>query len=158
VNPRFSRNDACRSGPICATAGIGLRLPHHRWLLEQRPAVHWLEVHPENYMTEGAQSVELEQIANDYPLSLHAVGLSLGTAGGPALAHLERLRELVSRYQPCLVSDHLSWSAVDGTYFTDLLPLPYTREALDVFSAGVDRTQSILEESAPAEHLYAIPR
>ena len=83
MKPRFSRNDACRPGPISATAGIGLRLPHHRWLLEQRPAVHWLEVHPENYMTAGAQSAELEQIANDYPLSLHAVGLSLGTPGGP---------------------------------------------------------------------------
>ena len=152
MNPRFSRNDACRPGPISATAGIGLRLPHHRWLLEQRPAVHWLEVHPENYMTEGVQSAELERIANDYPLSLHAVGLSLGTAGGPDLAHLERLRELVSRYQPCLISDHLSWSAVDGTYFPDLLPLPYTDEALGVFAAGVDRTQSTLQRQMLVEN------
>jgi len=152
VNPRFSRNDACRSGPVSATAGIGLRLPHHRWVLEQRPAVNWFEVHPENYMTAGAQSAELEQIATDYPLSLHAVGLSLGTAGGPDLAYLERLGELVSRYQPCLVSDHLSWSAVDGTYFPDLLPLPCTDEALDVFAEGVDRTQSALKRQILVEN------
>ena len=152
VNPEFFRNDARSPGPVCATAGIGLRLQHHRWLLEQRPRAHWLEVHPENYMTAGAQSAELDRIANHYPLSLHAVGLSLGSAGGPDSAHLERLRELVSRYQPCLVSDHLSWSAVDGTYFPDLLPLPYTDEALGVFAANVDRTQSILKRQILVEN------
>jgi uncharacterized protein len=152
VNPRFSRNDACRPGPVSANAGIGLRLPHHRWLMEHRPAVHWLEVHPENYMTEGAQSAELERIATDYPLSLHAVGLSLGSVGGPDPAHLERLRELVSRYQPGLVSDHLSWSAIDGTHFPDLLPLPYTQEALEVFAASVDRTQSTLRRQLLVEN------
>ena len=93
VNPRFSRNDARRPGPVSANAGIGLRLPHHRWLMEHRPAVHWLEVHPENYMTDAAPAAELERIATDYPLSLHAVCLSLGSAGGPDRAHLERLRQ-----------------------------------------------------------------
>jgi uncharacterized protein (UPF0276 family) len=83
VSPGFSRNDACRPRPVSANAGIGLRLPHHRWLLEHRPAVNWLEVHPENYMTAGARSAQFERIADDYPLSLHAVGLSLGSVGGP---------------------------------------------------------------------------
>jgi uncharacterized protein (UPF0276 family) len=152
VNPQFSRNDACRPGPISATAGIGLRLPHHQWLIEQRPVVSWLEVHPENYMTEGSASEELDRIAGDYPLSLHAVGLSLGSVGGPDSAHLERLKELVTRYQPHLVSDHLSWSAVDGIHLPDLLPLPYTDESLDVFSAGVDRVQSALKRPILVEN------
>jgi uncharacterized protein (UPF0276 family) len=120
--------------------------------MEHRPAAHWLEVHPENYMTDAAQSTELERIANDYPLSLHAVGLSLGSVEGPDPAHLERLRELVSRYQPCLVSDHLSWSAIDGNHFPDLLPLPYTEEALEVFVASVDRTQSSLRRQLLVEN------
>ena len=120
--------------------------------MEYRPAVAWLEVHPENYMTDAAQSAELERIANNYPLSLHAVGLSLGSVEGPDPAHLEKLRELVSRYQPCLVSDHLSWIAIDGNHFPDLLPLPYTEEALEVFAASVDRTQSSLKRQLLVEN------
>jgi hypothetical protein len=152
VNPRFSRNDAYRPGPISATAGIGLRLPHHQWLIEHRPAAAWLEVHPENYMTEGVASAELDRIACDYPLSLHAVGLSLGSVGGPDPQHLKRLQELVTRYQPLLVSDHLSWSAVDGIHLPDLLPLPYNSEALGVFVESVDRMQSALKRQILVEN------
>jgi uncharacterized protein (UPF0276 family) len=130
--------------PISARAGIGLRLPHHTWVLEQRPEVAWLEVHPENYMTDGSASEELERIAHDYPLSLHAVGLSLGSPAGPDPEHLERLGQLVTRYQPGLVSDHLSWSASDGIHLPDLLPLPYTEEALAVFASNVELVQEAL--------------
>ena len=130
--------------PIPARAGIGLRLPHHDWVLEQHPNIAWLEVHPENYMTDGSASEELERIARNYPLSLHAVGLSLGSPAGPDAQHLARLKELVARYQPGSVSDHLSWSASDGIHLPDLLPLPYTEEALAVFATNVERVQATL--------------
>jgi uncharacterized protein (UPF0276 family) len=150
VNPSFLRNDARRSGPvgmgqpIPARAGVGLRLPHHEWVLERHPDIAWLEVHPENYMTDGSASEELERIARGYPLSLHAVGLSLGSPAGPDPEHLARLGQLVARYQPGLVSDHLSWSASDGIHLPDLLPLPYTEEALAVFTGNVERVQDAL--------------
>jgi uncharacterized protein (UPF0276 family) len=130
--------------PIPARAGIGLRLPHHDWVLERHPNIAWLEVHPENYMTDGSASEELERIAQDYPLSLHAVGLSLGSPAGPDAQHLARLKQLVARYQPGSVSDHLSWSASDGIHLPDLLPLPYTEEALAVFATNVERVQETL--------------
>jgi uncharacterized protein len=133
-------------------AGIGLRLPHHRWVMEQRPSVRWFEIHAENYMTESVAAAELEQLSRDYPLSIHAVGLSLGSVCGPDPKHLERLRELVTRYEPCLVSDHLSWSAVDGIHLPDLLPLPHTEESLDVFASGVDRAQSVLRREILIEN------
>jgi hypothetical protein len=138
--------------PIPARAGIGLRLPHHDWVLEHQPNIEWLEVHPENYMTESGVCAELEHIARDYPLSLHAVGLSLGSAAGPDPEHLAQLRQLVRRYQPGLVSDHLSWSASDGIHLPDLLPLPYTEEALRVFATNVERVQDTLARTILVEN------
>jgi uncharacterized protein len=130
--------------PVPAHAGIGLRLPHHALLLEQRPAAAWLEVHPENYMADEQAAADLELIRSHYPLSLHAVGLSLGSAGGVDAAHVARLRQLVSRFEPALVSDHLSWSTSGGVYLPDLLPLPYTEEALGAVCANVSRVQEAL--------------
>ena len=132
-------------GPVPADVGIGLRLPHHRWVLEHAPAVEWLEVHPENYMRNGTCEAELERIRRDYPLSLHAVGLSLGSTEGVSSVHLRRLAAVIARYQPSLVSDHLSWSAIDGVHLPDLLPLPYTEEALQVVVNNIDRVQSELK-------------
>lgn len=129
---------------IPASAGIGLRFPHHRHVLETRPKVPWLEVHPENYMAGGAPLRMLESIRRDYPISLHAVGLSLGSAAPLDPVHLSRLKALVERLEPGLVSDHLSWSVAGGTYLGDLLPLPYTDEALDIVTRNVDRTQNAL--------------
>jgi hypothetical protein len=152
VGPGSLCNDARRHGPIRARAGLGLRLPHHDWVLEHRPNIEWLEVHPENYMTDGSVAAELEHIARDYPLSLHAVGLSLGSPTGPDAEHLARLKQLVARYQPGLVSDHLSWSASDGIHLPDLLPLPYTEEALEVFTGNVERVQDTLGRTILVEN------
>jgi uncharacterized protein len=140
------------SGPVPADAGIGLRLPHHRWVLEHAPAAAWLEVHPENYMRHGAYEVELELIRRDHPLSLHAVGLSLGSTDGVSRAHLRRVAALIGRYEPALISDHLSWSAIDGVHFPDLLPLPYTEEALCVVATNVDSVQSDLKRQILIEN------
>jgi uncharacterized protein (UPF0276 family) len=130
--------------PIPAQAGIGLRIPHQAQLLSSRPRAAWLEVHPENYMADEPALEELELIGASYPLSLHAVGLSLGSADGVDRAHLERLRRLVERLRPGLVSDHLSWSASGGRYLPDLLPLPYTEEALRVVCRNVAHVQETL--------------
>jgi uncharacterized protein len=125
-------------------AGIGLRAPHVGELLATRPAVPWLEVHPENYMSGGPALVLLEAVRREYPVSLHGVGLSLGTAEDIDARHLSRLRSLVDRLEPCLVSEHLSWSTAGGAYLNHLLPLPYTDETLRVVADHIDEAQNAL--------------
>jgi len=138
--------------PMPARAGIGLRLPHHQWVIDRSPVAAWLEVHPENYMSDGIQRYELDVICQDYPLSLHAVGLSLGSASGVQNGHLDHLGKLIARYQPALVSDHLSWSNAGGMYFPDLLPLPYTEEALELVARNIDRVQTALKRTLLVEN------
>lgn len=132
------------SAPIPASAGIGLRFPHHRAVLDEKPAVAWLEVHPENYMGGGTPLAYLDAIRRDYPMSLHGVGLSLGSADGLDARHLGRLGRLAGRIEPGLVSEHLAWSASGGKHFADLLPLPYTEEALAVVRWNVEVAQDAL--------------
>jgi len=138
--------------PIPASAGIGLRFPHHRHVVETRPATAWFEVHAENYMAGGAPLTYLEAVRRDYPVSLHAVGLSLGGTDPLDGDHLARLKALADRIEPGLISDHLSWSAVDGIYLADLLPLPYTEEALAVVAGNIDRVQSALGRTILVEN------
>jgi uncharacterized protein (UPF0276 family) len=135
------------SRPIPAAAGIGLRSPHHAAIRDNPPAVGWLEAHPENHMTPVAAD-ELAAFAERFPMSLHAVGLSLGSASGLDHEHLLRLRDLERRIRPGLMSDHLSWSLAATRQgplaLPDLLPLPYTEEALEVVIANIDRAQTVL--------------
>jgi uncharacterized protein (UPF0276 family) len=112
--------------------------------MSRRPRIGWLEVHPENYMGAPAAAAALERLRNDYPLSLHGVGLSLGSADGIDATHLSRLKALAQRLQPCRISEHVSWSAHGGTWLNDLLPLPYTEESLAVIARNVDRMQTAL--------------
>src|SRR3989442_9974024 len=128
--------------PLTGT-GIGLRSAHVDEMLATRPALGWLEIHAENYMGGGPARRALERLRADYPVSVHGVGLSLGSAEGPA-AHLERLARLVERVEPALVSEHLSWSIAGGAYLNHLLPLPYTEEALAIVTAHVTRVQERL--------------
>jgi uncharacterized protein (UPF0276 family) len=130
---------------IPAAAGIGLRFPHHEQVLQGRPSVAWFEVHAENYFGGGSVRRVLERVRRDYPLSLHGVGLSLGSAAELDAQHLSRIAELVRSIEPGLVSEHLSWSVVDGEYLADLLPLPLTEEALDVVCRHVEQTQATLQ-------------
>jgi hypothetical protein len=127
-----------------ARAGIGLRAPHVDELLATRPAITWLEVHPENYMMGGPARATLDRVRADYPVALHGVGLSLGTAGEIDRRHLGRLASLAERIAPCLVSEHLSWSAAGGAYLNHLLPLPGTEESLAVVARHVDEAQEAL--------------
>lgn len=127
-----------------AAAGIGLRSVHMAEIMETRPAIGFLEVHAENYMTGSPTIGALETVRRDYPISIHGVGLSLGSAGPLDREHLARFRTLVERIDPDLVSEHLSWSGFAGTYVNDLLPLPYTEESLEVVSAHIDEAQTAL--------------
>ena len=133
-------------GPIPACAGIGLRAPHYQAILETRPAVGWLEAHSENYFGDGGPPLDyLTRIRAHYPLSLHGVGLSLGSTDSLNRDHLRRLKRLIERFEPGLVSEHLSWGSVAGLYANDLLPLPYTQEALEHFAHRVEQTQAFLQ-------------
>ncbi|MGH7355156.1 MAG: MNIO family bufferin maturase, partial [Candidatus Rokuibacteriota bacterium] len=127
-----------------AETGIGLRGSHVREVLATRPPIPWLEVHAENYMGGGGAPRDLDAIRQAYPISIHGVGLSLGSADGLDARHLRRLRSLVERIQPRLVSEHLSWSVAGGAYLNHLLPLPFTAESLTVVTENVDRVQSTL--------------
>ena len=111
-------------------------------MVESRPPVGWLEVHSENYFGGGRPLAFLEAARAHYPLSLHGVGLSLGTDGPLDRKHLARIKALVARLQPALVSEHVSWSITGGVYLNDLLPLPYTEEALQVICAMCRRRRT----------------
>ena len=143
-----------RSGrdSIPAEAGVGLRFRHHQEVLESHPAAPWFEVHAENYMGGGSAPAHLDAIRRDYPVSLHGTGLSLGSAEGLDLEHLARVRGVVERVEPGLVSEHLSFSVAAGNYLADLLPLPMTEEALDVVCRNVVQFQDCLRRRILVEN------
>lgn len=124
--------------------GVGLRAPHVAEILAARPPVGWLEVHTENYLGGGPAPRALDRIRREHPISLHGVGLSLGSAEGLDRAHLARVVDLVKRVEPALVSEHLSWSIAGGAYLNHLLPLPYTEESLALVAAHVALAQEAL--------------
>jgi uncharacterized protein (UPF0276 family) len=125
--------------------GVGLRAPHYRRFVEQRPRAAWLEVHTENYLDQAGWDWHvLQQLRRDYPISLHGVGLGLGSARGFSEQHLERVRSLVERVEPALVSEHLCWGAVGDRQLNDLLPITLDRAALALLSARVGRVQDAL--------------
>ncbi|MCP5361053.1 MAG: DUF692 domain-containing protein [Hyphomicrobiales bacterium] len=139
--------------PSLTGVGIGLRHPHFQDILDTQPEIPWLEVHPENYFFPGSSACHwLEAIRAHYPLSAHCVGLSLGSATPVDMEHLASLQGFIERYAPSLVSDHLSWSAVDGTFLPDLLPLPYTEEALTVLCRNISQVQESLNRQILIEN------
>jgi hypothetical protein len=135
-------------------AGVGLRVPHYRDFLESRPPVGWIEVHSENYFGDGGFDRHvLEHVRADYPVSLHGVGLGLGSAEGLDDRHLAKLKRLADATEPALVSEHLCWGAADGRHYNDLLPLAYTREALALVGERVARVQDLLKRRILVENL-----
>jgi len=128
-----------------AAAGVGLRAPHVAQVDAERPPVAWFEVHSENFYVDGGPALAaLDRIRRDYPLSLHGVGMSLGSTDPLDRIHLAKLKRLVARTEPALVSEHLCWSGVDGRHLNDLLPLPYTEEALAHVCSRVAEVQDVL--------------
>jgi len=124
-------------------------------MLTRRPTAGWLEVHAENYMGESAQVTALEKLRQTYPVSVHGVGLSLGSAAGLDRDHLARLAKVVSRFEPDLVSEHLAWSVADGAYLNDLLPLRYDEAALVIVARNVEQVQDTLNRQVLIENLSA---
>ncbi len=156
-----NRRRTAADRPLPLSAGIGLRAPHVAHVLTQRPQVAWLEVHSENYFADGGPSLTaLDRIRADYPLSLHGVGLSLGSTDPLDIAHLSKLARLIQRVQPACVSEHLCWSSVGGRHYNDLLPLPYTDDALDHVCARVSAVQDFLGREILVENVssyFAFP-
>jgi uncharacterized protein (UPF0276 family) len=141
-------------GPVPARAGIGLRAVHHEALLAERPDVGWLEAHSENYFADGGAQLEyLERLREMYPLSLHGVGLSLGSTDSLDRDHVRRLKRLVDRIDPLFVSEHVCWGSAGGVHLNDLLPLPYTAEALQHLARRVFELQDQLGRQVLLENV-----
>jgi uncharacterized protein (UPF0276 family) len=122
-------------------AGIGLRLPHLEEVVATPPLVEWLEIHPENFLANPHATELLVALSHRYPISVHTVGVSIGSASGIDRSHLQRVRALIDLIDPVLVSGHLAWSTHEGEYLNDLLPLPYDEESLRVLVTHVHEVQ-----------------
>jgi hypothetical protein len=144
--PPIVENSRFPSGPLPPRAGAGLKTDHVDAILADDYRIGFLEVHAENYMGEGGPAHRaLAAIRNEFPLSVHGVGLSIGSEEGIDPAHLERLAGVVERYQPAMVSEHLAWSSHDAGYFNDLLPVPYDRQTLDRVVSHITQIQDRLK-------------
>lgn len=129
---------------LAGRTGVGLRLPHLAEVAATRPDAPWLEVHPENFLANAHATELLLELRAAYPVSVHTVGVSIGSVDGLDRTHLARLRAFIDAVDPVLVSGHLAWSTHDGDYLNDLLPLPYTEEALAVAAAHVRQVEDAL--------------
>jgi uncharacterized protein (UPF0276 family) len=125
-------------------AGIGLRLPHITEVVATRPQVGWLEIHPENFLANPHATEILLELSQQYPISVHTVGISIGTATGIDRHHLQRLCSLIRQVSPVFVSGHLAWSVYGDEYFNDLLPLPFNNEALNIVARHIHEIQDAL--------------
>ena len=134
------------------TTGVGLRLPHLAEVVATRPSVGWLEIHPENFLANPHATELLVELARDYLISVHTVGLSIGSVDGIDRTHLQRLRAFIDAIDPIMVSGHLAWSTHQGAYLNDLLPLPYDDEALRVVTAHLDEVQGGLNRPYVVEN------
>jgi uncharacterized protein (UPF0276 family) len=122
-------------------------------ILDRRPSLGWLEVHAENFMIGGPAVDALDRIRRDYTLSMHGVGLSLGSAHGIDANHLARLKAVCDRFEPAMVSEHLAWCVGDGIYLNDLLPVPFDAEALSIVRRNIERTQDVIKRPILIENL-----
>ncbi|WCM26995.1 DUF692 domain-containing protein [Sphingomonas sp. QA11] len=131
--------------PVFSGYGLGLRKPHYAEFLTHRVAVDFVEVISENFMVDGGRPrAILREVRERYPVALHGVSMSVGSADGVDGAYLRRLRALADEIEPLFISDHLSWTRIEGFSSHDLLPLPYTDEALDLVCANIGRAQDSL--------------
>lgn len=135
------------------TAGIGLRAPHYREVLQHQPELSWVEAHSENFFGGGAPLDTLLKARASYPVSLHGVGMGLGSIDPLDLDHLVSLRKLCDRVQPAAVSEHLCWNATGGAVVNDLLPFPYTEAALRHVALRVEQVQETLGRRLLLENL-----
>jgi len=139
--------------PSISGAGLGLRSSHYQEIFDTKPNVPWFELLSDNYMADGGLPIlKAEQIRENYPVTLHGVGMSLGSTDPLNMDYLARLKKLIDRIQPTYVSDHIAWVSVDGKYTHDLLPLPYTEEALAVLCNNIEKAQEYLGRTLLVEN------
>ena len=138
------RNNYQKKSPPIANAGVGLRYQHHRDFIDLKPQVSWVEVHSENYFGGGMPVNYLQRIRKNYELSLHGVGLSLGSSERIRKTHIKMVQKLIELVSPIFVSEHLSWNITQNFYLNDLIPVPYTQESLRIFVRNIDEVQNIL--------------
>lgn len=135
------------------TTGISLKPEHYQEILTTRPNIGWLEVHPENYMGAGGLPHRfLSAIHQHYPLSMHSVGLSLGSSEGVEPTHLNAIAQIVARHNPQQISEHLAWSHWNGIFLNDLLPIPYTKEFLAIVENNIHQVQDALKRKILIEN------
>jgi uncharacterized protein (UPF0276 family) len=129
----------------CLGFGLGLRTDHYEQVLNERPPIDWLEIISENYMVDGGKPLHyLDRIREHYPMVMHGVSMSIGSTAPLDFKYLEDLKQLIGRVQPEWVSDHLCWTGIDGRNLHDLMPLPYTEEAIDHVVDRVRQAQDCL--------------
>jgi uncharacterized protein len=138
--------------PMPRKTGVGLRLAHLAEVVATRPSIGWLEVHPENFLANPHATELLSELARHYPISVHTVGISIGSADGIDRVHLQRLRTFIDAINPVLVSGHLAWSAYEGAYLNDLLPLPYDDAALRTVAAHLREVEDGLGRAYVVEN------
>lgn len=134
--------------------GIGLRIPHYQHILTRKPAVGWFEIISENFMVDGGRPLEiLDQILEQYRVVQHGVSMYFGSAEPLNREHLKKLKRLVERTQTPWLTDHLCWGSVDGRYTHDLLPMPYTFEAVEIAAEKIKQTRDFLEVPIAVENV-----
>lgn len=134
--------------------GIGLRVPHYDHIFSEKPVVNWFEIISENYMVDGGRPLQvLDQILEQYRVVQHGVSMYFGSSQAPNRDHLKRLKNLTKRTKTPWLSDHLCWGSVDGRYTHDLLPLPYTWEAVEITSNRIREVQDFLEIPIAVENV-----
>jgi uncharacterized protein len=142
------------TGGVTLGTGIGLRVPHYRHILSEKPAVDWFEIISENFMVEGGRPLEvLDWILDQYRVVMHGVGLYPGNANGLDFDHLRRLKRLVRRTKTPWISDHLCWGSVDGSMSHDLLPVPFTFESARKTAENLRIAQDFLEVPLAMENV-----
>lgn len=143
-----------KPGRSISGVGVGLRACHYDYILEHRPDLPWFEVLSDNYMVEGGPALQyLDSIRAHYPVSMHGVGLSIGSTDSLNQDYLRRLKKLMARVEPAFISDHLCWVSVDGQYLHDLFPLPYTELVVQHVAARIRQVQDFLGEQILIENV-----
>lgn len=154
MSPVLASASAVRVAQPSPGFGLGLRTAHYADFVAAPQRVDWLEVISDNHMVPGGKPMRiLDELRERYPMAMHGVALSLGSVSGPDEGYVRQLRALADRIQPLWVSDHLCWTGVHGVQLHDLLPLPYTEEALSVVVRNVQRTQDVLGRRLVVENV-----
>lgn len=136
--------------------GLGLRTPHYPDFQRERQPLDWLEIITDNFLVEGGRPLQmLDFIRRDYPLAMHGVAMSLGSADGLNLVYVQQVKQLAQRIEPLWVSDHVCWSGLGNTVLHDLNPLPYTEEAARRLIAHISQAQDILQRRLVVENVFS---